>query len=242
MHSREALMPKPTLTEHHHDHPDAATAALAEAIVARLGTAIAERGTASLVVSGGKSPIRLFERLRVAPLPWSQVWVTLADERWVAPGHPDSNEGLLRTHLLRDGAAAARFVPLITAHATPAEALADRTAALAAIPRPFDVVVLGMGEDGHTASLFPGAAGLEAAMAPDGRAVLAAIDPPAYAPHPRITLTLAALLDARVLMLPIAGAAKRRVYEQARAMPAPLRWPVSAVLAQVETPVEVWLA
>jgi 6-phosphogluconolactonase len=228
------------LTEHQHDDPAASTAALADAIVGRLHTALAERGEASLVVSGGKSPIPLFERLRVAELDWSKVWITLADERWVDPEHPDSNEHLLRTHLLRDAASKARFVPLKSGHATLAEALADRSAALAAIPRPFDVVVLGMGEDGHTASLFPGAAGLAAAMDPTGSAVLAAVEPPAHAPHPRITLTLAALLDARVVMLAIAGAAKRAIYEQARDAPDLMRWPVSAVLRQRKTDVEVW--
>lgn len=229
------------LTEHQHDDPAAGTAALADAIVGRLRTALAERGEASLVLSGGKSPIPLFERLRVAELDWSKVWITLADERWVTPDHPDSNEGLLRTHLLRDAASNARFVPLKSEHDTAAEALADRTAALAAIPRPFDVVVLGMGEDGHTASLFPGAAGLAAAMDPTGSTVLAAIDPPAYAPHPRITLTLTALLDARVVMLAIAGAAKRAVYEQARDAVSAPTLPIARLLAQPKLTLEIWI-
>lgn len=235
-------MTRTNLTEHRCPTPEAASDALAVAIVERLRTALAERGSASLVVSGGKSPIPLFERLRIAALDWSRVWITLADERWVAADHPDSNEQLLRTHLLRDAAAHARWVPLKSVHATPADALADRTAALAAIPRPFDVVVLGMGEDGHTASLFPGADGLAEAMDLTGSAVLAAITPPAHAPHPRITLTLAALLDARVVMLAIAGAAKRAVYEQARDAPDAMQWPVSGVLAAAATTIEVWIA
>ena len=229
-----------TLTEHHFTSATAATEALADAIIVRLRTAIAERGVASLIVSGGKSPVPLFARLRVAALDWSKVWITLADERWVAPSSPDSNERLLREHLLVDGAAAARFVPLKSASESVADGLADAAAALAAIPRPFDVVVLGMGEDGHTASLFPGADGLAAALAPDNPAPLAAITP-LTAPHPRITLTVAALLDARSLMLPLSGATKLAVYRQARATPDPLRWPISAVLTQQRTPVEAWL-
>lgn len=229
------------LTEHRFTSSEAATEALAEAILARLRGAIAERGIASLIVSGGKSPVPLFARLRGADLDWSRVWITLADERWVEPTSPDANERLLREHLLRDAAAAARFVPLKSAFDAVADGLAASRAALSAIPRPFDVVVLGMGEDGHTASLFPGADGVAEALAPDNPAPLAAITP-LTAPHPRITLTLAALLDARCLMLPLSGATKLAVYRQARNTPDPLRWPISAVLSQQRTPVDVWLS
>jgi len=229
------------LTEHRFTSAEAATEALAAAIIERLRAALAERGAASLVVSGGKSPVPLFALLRVAALDWSKVWITLADERWVDPSSPDSNEHLLREHLLRDAAASARFVPLKSPFAQVTEGLAASTAALAAVPRPFDVVVLGMGEDGHTASLFPGAEGLAAALALDNPAPLAAITP-LTAPHPRITLTLAALLDARCLMLPLSGATKLAVYQQARETPDAQQWPISAVLSQPQTPVEVWLS
>ncbi len=235
-HANEDVM----LIEHRCTDAEAATAALADAIIDRLRTALTERGVASLVVSGGKSPVPLFARLRAADLDWSRVWITLADERWVDPSSPDSNERLLREHLLVDRAAAARFVALKSAFATVADGLAASAAALATIPRPFDVVVLGMGEDGHTASLFPGAAGLAAALALDNSASLAAITPPA-APHPRISLTLSALLDARCLMLPLAGATKLAIYQQARETPDAMRWPVSAVLTQQRVSVEVWL-
>lgn len=229
------------LTEHRFTSNEAATEALADAIIARLQAAIAERGVASLIVSGGKSPVPLFARLRVAALDWSKVWISLADERWVAPSSPDSNERLLREHLLRDAAAAARFVALKSPFATVEDGLAASAAALTAIPRPFDVVVLGMGEDGHTASLFPGADGLAAALALDNPASLVAIQP-LTAPHPRISLSLAALLDARCLLLPLSGASKHRVYRRARETPDSARWPISAVLTQSRTPVQVWLA
>ncbi|MGQ0697733.1 MAG: 6-phosphogluconolactonase [Panacagrimonas sp.] len=220
---------------------DAATAAeaLAADVAALLRAGIAERGTASLVVSGGKSPVPFFHALRAQTLDWSKLWVTLADERWVECESPDSNEGLLRRHLLRDAAAAARFVGLKLPAATPQAGLAESCAALAQLPRPFDVVVLGMGEDGHTASLFPGATNLAAAMALDGEAALAAIEP-LTAPLARITLTLSALLDARQIVLPIAGAAKLAVYERARRSFDPMVLPVSALLHQTRAPVTVY--
>jgi len=218
-----------------------AAQALADAVSGALAAALDARGRASLVVSGGRSPIALFHCLREAAVDWSRVWITLADERWLPPTDPDSNAGLVEQHLLQGAAAAARFVPLWNGAATPAAAITERTAALAALPRPFDAVVLGMGEDGHTASLFPGAAGVEAALNPAGTALLAAIDPPA-APHPRLSLTLAALLGSRHLHLPLAGATKRVVYTRALADCDPRHLPVAAVLCQSAAPVSVYLS
>jgi 6-phosphogluconolactonase len=219
----------------------AAAQALADSVSGALAAALAMRTHASLVVSGGRSPIGFFQCLRDAELAWSRVWITLADERWVPEDHPDSNAALVRQHLLQGAAAAARFVPLWNGAATPVAAIAERTAALAQLPQPFDVVVLGMGEDGHTASLFPGAPGLAAALDPAGTALLAAIDPPA-APHPRLSLTLKALLGCRHIHLPLAGAAKRAVFARALANCDPLRLPVAAVLCQSAVPVTAYLS
>lgn len=220
--------------------PSEATATLTDAVSASLAAALAARERASLVVSGGRSPIGFFHCLRDADLDWSRVWITLADERWVPDEHPDSNAALVRQHLLQGPAAAAHFVPLWNGAAAPAAAIAERTAALAQLPQPFDIVVLGMGEDGHTASLFPGAPGLAAALDPAGAALLAAIDPPA-APHPRLSLTLRALLGCRHIHLPLAGASKRAVYARALAQRDPLQLPISAVLCQSDVPVTVYL-
>ena len=226
-----------------HQFDDAATMAgtLAAMVATQLIEAVQQRGMASLVVSGGKSPIPFFAALRVLPLDWSRVWITLADERWVDPSSADSNERLLREHLLRDAAAAAHWLPLKSAFATADEGLAASNATLAEIPKPFDVVVLGMGEDGHTASLFPGASGLVAALAPDDPAtLLAAITPPAAA-HQRITMRLATLLDSRCIHLPLGGDSKLAVYRRALAENDPLQWPIAAVLHQPDVPVNVWL-
>lgn len=220
---------------------EAAAQALADAVAADLDAALRERPRASLVVSGGRSPIAFFECLRGAALDWSRVVITLADERWVPATHPDSNARLVAEHLLQGEAAAAQFVPLWNGAPTPADAIAERSAALAALPRPVDALVLGMGEDGHTASLFPGAAGLAAAIDLGGTAQLAAIDPPA-APHPRLSLTLRALLDSRRIHLPVVGTVKQAIYRRALVSGDATRWPIAAVLNQQQVPVRVYLA
>ena len=129
-------------------YPEAAALAdrLAADIAARLSQAIAQRGLASLVVSGGNSPVKLFQALRTRPLDWSRVCVALADERWVQPTDSGSNEKLVRDNLLRDGAAAARFAGLKNAAPSPDLGAAAAWETFAHVPRPFDVTVLGMGD------------------------------------------------------------------------------------------------
>lgn len=196
---------------------DAASLAarLADDVAGGLGEALAARGAASLVVSGGSTPRPFLERLARASLDWSRVAVTLADERWVDAGHADSNAALVRATLLVGPAAAARFVALHEDAATPEEGLDAVARRIDAMPRPFDVVVLGMGGDGHTASLFPDAPELEHAMT-DTTSPVAAMHPPSV-PQARITLTRAALLDSRARFLHVTGADKRDVLERALA-------------------------
>lgn len=217
---------------------------LAAWIGLRLHSAIDLRGHAVLAVSGGKSPLPLFVALRSQPLDWSRVTVTLVDERCVPPGHEDSNTTLVRTHLMQGPAAAATFVPWFDtvpgslddpALEAMADAANDR---LATQPWPWDVAVLGMGEDGHTASLFAGAPGLSHALHSNGPV---AWTRPPNAPHARLTLTLPALLSTRDLVLPLIGPAKLRVYQQAKLREDP-SLPISLVLHQHQTPVRVWLS
>ncbi len=226
------------------EHTGATPAALAMHIAGQLRGAIAARGHALLAVSGGKSPIALFEVLRTQPLNWDKVTVLLVDERIVPHDHADSNTALVRRHLLQDAAAAASFAPFFDSvpdrpdDAT-METLAGRASQrLAALPWPLDVAVLGMGEDGHTASLFPAAPGLAQALRASGPVAWVR---PATAPHARLTLTLPALLASRALLLSIAGAAKLAVYRQARQAADPAL-PVSLLLNQHEAPVSVWIA
>jgi len=228
---------------HEHRFPDAVALshALSGEIKVDLEEAIQVRGAASLVVSGGRTPLRLFEQLREEKVDWQHVWVTLADERWVETSNPASNERLVREHLLTGAAANARFVGLKNPAPTP-EAGADWAwRALSRVPHPYDVILLGMGEDGHTASLFPGslalARAIDAGASPGCIAVNALT-----APHARVSLNLAALLDARRIILHIEGEAKWQVYQKARAAGSASEMPVRAVLQQQEVPVDVYWA
>jgi 6-phosphogluconolactonase len=200
--------------------------AAAEAITAQLGAGLAARGHASLVATGGRSPGPIYDRLAHADLDWAHVAVTLSDERQVDAGSPNSNARLLRERLFQGPAAAAPFLPL-TDYAEPA---------LRKL-LPFDAIMLGMGEDGHVASLIPGSPVLETAMDPKG-AALTAESPQGFGnpPVPRITLTLAALLQSRAIFLLLAGELKRQVIARAQDGEA---LPVGAILAQDRVPVRI---
>jgi len=215
------------------------TAALTQHVARRLKEDLARHDQAVLVVSGGRSPVPLFQALSAQPLVWSRVAVTLADERWVPPDHPDSNEALVRTHLLKGRAALAQLVPLWTGDATPEVAVPAVCAALDALPRPFSEVILGMGEDGHIASLFPGATELAEGLSTAASAL--EVHPP-RAPHARMSLSLRALLASRDLVLMISGEAKRRMLEEALGDGPVEALPVRAILRQTAVPVSVFWA
>ncbi|MDP8984468.1 MAG: 6-phosphogluconolactonase [Pseudomonadota bacterium] len=221
-------------------YTDRATLArmLGERVAADLSAAIAARGRASLVVSGGRSPIELFEHLRVQALDWSRVWVALADERWVDPADPDSNERLVRDVLLRDRAAAANFRGLKNSAATPELGAAPAWQRLMDVPRPFDALVLGMGDDGHTASLFPGSPDLSAALDESAAPGCVGMRAP-ISPRARLSLNLAALLDTRRIVILITGEAKWRTYAAACQPGAVELMPVRTILRQRRAPVDV---
>jgi 6-phosphogluconolactonase len=233
----------PSRWVHEHRFPDrqALAAALAGEIKVDLEEAIPARGAGSLVVSGGRTPALMFRRLSEEKLDWTRVWVTLADERWVETTAETSNERFVRESLLIGPAAAAHFVGMKNPAPTP-EAGADwATRALTRVPHPFDVVVLGMGDDGHTASLFPGSLALARALDPGAPPACVAINA-LVAPHARVSLNLAALLDARRIVLHIEGDKKWEVYQRARTPGTAAEMPVRAVLQQKEVPVDVYWA
>ncbi|MGC4029644.1 MAG: 6-phosphogluconolactonase [Steroidobacteraceae bacterium] len=188
------------------DH-DALAQALAADIARRLRRGVAARGAASLLVPGGHTPVPFFEQLAQQELDWSRITVSPGDERWVPPGDAASNEHLLRRHLLHGEAAPARVVGLWNDAPDPAAGASRAWQQLAVVARPFDAVVLGMGEDGHFASLFPGDAVAAQALEPDQQPACVAVRSPAP-PVQRLSLNLAALLQTRALFLLITGEAK----------------------------------
>jgi 6-phosphogluconolactonase len=195
----------------------------------RLRAAIAARGVALLIVSGGKSPARFFDLLSNVELDWTRVAITLADERRVADNSPRSNARLVRERLLVNRAKAASFTPLADVRLPEDQELAAASARVAHLPAPADVVVLGMGDDGHTASWFPAADGLAEAMDPAARQLVAPIVAP-DAPEPRLTLTGRVILRARAIALEIQGEGKLATFAKALE-PGPVEaMPIRAVL------------
>ncbi len=228
------------VTTHSFTNCRAQAVALAERIAEQLRVALAGRNRAVLAVSGGSTPKGLFERLSHEQLDWAKVQVTLVDERWVPDSDERSNARLVQSHLLQHAAGAACFVPLYTGDASPEAGLAEADARIGALGLPFDAVVLGMGEDGHTASFFPGGDHLAEALDMDGRARVLPMRAPG-AGEPRITLTLPTLLDTRALYLLVSGEKKRDLLADARlGIGAARDYPVHAVLAQQRVPVAVY--
>lgn len=225
--------------EHRFPNALALEHALVGEIRVDLQEAMEARGVSSLVVSGGRTPANLFHLLSAEPIDWSRVWVTLADERWVEATDNSSNEKLIRDSLLTGAAAAAHFVGLKNPSAVVELGLEWSWRALTRIVRPLDVVLLGMGDDGHTASLFPNSPGLAGALDTSGAPACVAMRAPT-APHERISLNLSALLDARRIVLHIVGAQKWQVYLKAREPGPVTEFPVRGVLHQQQVPVDVF--
>ena len=184
--------------------------ALAESVSKALREDLAQQDRALLIVSGGSTPVPFFEALSKEDLPWERVDVTLADERWVPESDADSNTALIRRHLLQHHAAKANLVLLTTEHGTPAEGLADLTRTVEQLSWPASVVILGMGGDGHTASLFPDSPQLEEGLTTS--APLLAVTAPSMKTQARITFSRHQLKQARRHYFHLSGAEKRDVF------------------------------
>lgn len=199
---------------------------LANRIAGELNSCLQRHDHASLAVPGGSTPAPMFDALSGASLDWSRVHVLLTDERWVPEDDERSNTRLLRQHLLTDRASDAVYVPLYAEAETPEEVLDDLSDTIRP-ELPLSILLLGMGADMHTASLFPGADRLADALAADAPPLMAMRG--GGAPEPRITLTAPVLRGAMSTHILITGAEKRAALEQARRLP-PDQAPVAVVL------------
>jgi 6-phosphogluconolactonase len=222
------------------ERADALDAALSERLIDGLVAAIDARGEAILAVSGGRTPAGLFKCLSEAPLDFSKVMITLTDERCVPLDHPDSNAQMVERLLLQRNAKQSRFIPLYDSAMDRAAQCQSLNLQFNRLPI-FDAVVLGMGLDGHTASLFPGATGLPAAMDLSSETAVTLIQP-LTAPHARMTLTAARLLKTRALILHVTGDEKLSLLNEVSAGADAMQYPVGLFLAQNAPATEVFWA
>lgn len=221
------------------DSREAASAAAAEHIASALNRRLAQQKAASLVVSGGTSPVHCFETLAHMDIDWSRVGVIPSDDRWVPSEHDDSNEKLVRSKLLVNGAASAEILPFFSADETIEERAAALNQEIRFAPFPFACSLLGMGTDGHFASLFPDADNLETGLDLESQILCLPIQTEA-SPYPRISLTLAALSRSDEIVLLFFGDEKRKIYDKAKAGNA--RYPVTRLLRQKRAPVNAYWA
>ncbi|XCN74793.1 MAG: 6-phosphogluconolactonase [Candidatus Electrothrix aestuarii] len=214
-------------------------------LAGRIGQSLQEHidahGWASMAVSGGSTPKPLFKRLSTIDISWQDVVITLVDERWVAPSSPDSNQYLIYQYLLQGRAAAATFVGLKNFFPTAAQGARECELKLRKLARPFTVLVLGMGNDGHIASLFPGSPQLAAATGMHSGKICMALTP-ADAPYERMTLTLPAILDSQEIILHITGEKKKAVLAKAQEAGPAEELPIRFILRQQACPVTVYWA
>ena len=212
---------------------------LAQSIVNHLNDAISEKGSASLLVSGGSTPKKLFKALNSMNIDWDKIKIGLCDERLVESTHSDSNEKLVRETLMTGYAAKATFVSMLRDSLEVDET--DCSQQIKSSLAPFDVLVLGMGEDAHTASLFPNNPKLNEAYDLTRENICITIQPQ-HAPHKRISLTLGAILSAHHVYLHFQGESKLNVYKEALSGTDTFTMPIRAIINQTDKTIEVYSA
>lgn len=232
------------ISEHQFENRELMLAALYRAFVDDIEQALAQQSAATLLLSGGSTPVPLYRSLSAARLDWSRVHVALVDERWVDAYSSSSNERLLRENLLVKHAADAHFTGMKNHAASPFDGVQECNADYLRLPVPYSICLLGMGPDGHTASLFPGAEGLTEALAAKRHcaAIRATRSAVTGDNLERMTMTPWSLLQSRKLILLITGDDKWNIYQKARNDGATADLPVSLFLQQNEVPVDVYWA
>jgi len=197
--------------EHEFNDSESLVDSLSEDILDKLEKAILKNGKASLLVSGGSTPKPLFKKLSLSNISWNKVSIALCDERWVTSEHKDSNEKLVKDYLLVNNAVNAKFVPMYQKNI----AIKDSEQVCSNVYKkelfPFDVLILGMGNDGHTASLFPKNIELKKSFEIEEKLCISMT--PSDAPHERMSLTKKAILSTKNLYLHFEGEEKRKVYK-----------------------------
>jgi 6-phosphogluconolactonase len=222
-----------TLKEMDFPSIEAAASALAVMLAHVAQKSISEDGNAVIAVSGGQTPRMVFERLRESRMPWDKVIVTLTDERWVPNDHAESNERLVKRILLKGPAESARFIPLYGGESSPLAGLSACQSRLLELHKPIDAIYLGMGADGHIASLFPNTRGIESSHS-NCVAIAATQDRTA-----RLSLSIDTSLAARNIFLLYLGPKKHKAYLAAKESEDLSGSPLRAILNQHETPVGV---
>ena len=232
---------RPPLFLHAYDHPTAWSLAAAQHIAQALSRHLASHGgSARFFVSGGTTPAPVYEALAHHPLDWARILINLADERWLAPDQPASNASLIQRHLLHS-LPHCHFMPLVRPGLTidACVTAANQVVAQADLPA---VAVLGMGDDGHTASLFPAAPGLHAALT--SQTAYAALDatgcPGANQWPLRITLTPFGMASAAQRILLIRGEQKRAVLDAALASTDRTAYPIRVAIDHPGEPLHVF--
>jgi 6-phosphogluconolactonase len=221
---------------HTYANAEILTRELGNTIIALLHKALASREIAKLVVSGGRTPAKLFNYLSMQILAWERVVITLADERCVAPDNEDSNARLVHKELIRDKADTAHFIPLFHENLSIDQSLNKVNNDLQALGKPYDVVVLGMGEDGHTASIFPEATNLSELLDEQSPSDCLHTDPVTVSPQ-RISQTRQSLLNTEQLILHLSGQKKQAVFLGAIESEA---YPIQHFVHQERVPLDVY--
>jgi len=218
--------------------------AVAKRCEVQLSQSINNNGKASFIIPGGTTPAPAFKKLANSNLDWEKITVAQSDERWVEADHPQSNQGLTAKTLLIDNASIAGYLPMKNSASSTGEGLKECDASYGQLASPFSLTMLGMGLDGHIASLFPGSKEIEQGLDLSNQDLCIAIDASGCevaGDYPkRMSLTMSAILTSELILLLVTGKEKLEVIQTALINNQPLVQPVAAILNQTNVPVEIY--